>query len=161
MHSLHAYHCRDRKPFVQGPRALTYLTWQRVGGVAATSMSGKDAEIQKRQNSGEYHDSNEVDKTTMEGQVTKVGERISWTTEHVVERGELTDDATAESDVTEQVWQAEYIEAFGVPPPMEKLYDDETQAQMGWYDGEIDRDAELLKVEILEQLHGNFMYWTY
>ena len=44
---------------------------------------------------------------------------------------------------------------------MEKLYDDETQAQMGWYDGEIDRDAELLKVEILEQLHGNFMYWTY
>lgn len=129
--------------------------------MAATSMSGKDAEIQKRQNSGEYHDSNEVDKTTMEGQVTKVGERISWTTEHVVERGELTDDATAESDVTEQVWQAEYIEAFGVPPPMEKLYDDETQAQMGWYDGEIDRDAELLKVEILEQLHGNFMYWTY
>ena len=30
---------------------------------------------------------------------------------------------------------------------MEKLYDDETQAQMGWYDGEIDRDAELAKAK--------------
>jgi len=34
----------------------------------------------------------------------------------------------------------------GVPPPMEKLYDDETQARMGWYDGEIDQEAELAKV---------------
>ena len=30
---------------------------------------------------------------------------------------------------------------------MDKLYDDETQAQMGWYEGEIDRDSELAKAK--------------
>ena len=61
-----------------------------------------------------YHDSNEVDRTTMEGQVTKLGERISWTTDHDIVRGEVIEDATAESDVAEGVWQAEYLAAFGV-----------------------------------------------
>ena len=50
----------------------------------------------------------------MEGQVTKLGERISWTTDHDIVRGEVIEDATAESDVAEAVWQAEYIAAFGV-----------------------------------------------
>ena len=50
----------------------------------------------------------------MEGQVTKLGERISWTTDHDIVRGEVIEDATAESDVAEEVWQAEYLAAFGV-----------------------------------------------
>ena len=94
---------------------------------------------------GAYDDRNEVDKTTMEGHVTKVGQKIS---EHMdVVRGELIDTATAESDVTEDVWQAEYIKAFGVPPPMEKLYDDETRSMAGWYDGDIDRQAEIQRAK--------------
>jgi hypothetical protein len=122
---------------------------QKVGaGMISIMMAGKDAgSTHPDLNTGAYHDSNEVDKTTMEGQVTNVGDRISWTTENSAVRGELIQDATAESDVTEEVWQAEYIAAFGVPPPMEKLFDDETQAMMGWYDGEIDRDAELAKAK--------------
>jgi hypothetical protein len=111
--------------------------------MASTDASSPDPDLKN----GEYHDSNEVDKTTLEGQVTNIGERISWTTEHDVVRGEIIEDATAESDVTEEVWQSEYIAAFGVPPPMDKLYDDETQAQMGWYEGEIDRDSELAKAK--------------
>jgi len=112
----------------------------RLLNVGGMSMAGIDMV-----GDGQYHDSNEVDRTTMEGQVTKVGEKISFNSDVV--RGELIDCATVESDVTEAAWQAEYIKAFGVPPPMEKLYDDETQAQMGWYDGEIDRDAELAKAK--------------
>lgn len=80
-------------------------------------------------------------------QVTALGDRISWKTQNSAVRGELIEDATAESDVKEDVWQAEYIAAFGVPPPMEKLFDDETQAMMGWYNGEIDRDEELKKAK--------------
>jgi len=110
----------------------------RVGGISMAA--GIDME-----GDGQYHDSNEIDKTTMEGQVTKVGEKISEF--HTAVRGELIDCATVESDVTEDAWQKEYIKAFGVPPPMEKLYDDETQAQMGWYDGEIDQEAELAKAK--------------
>ena len=44
-------------------------------------MAGKDGgSTDPDLNTGAYHDSNEVDKTTMEGQVTNVGDRISWTT---------------------------------------------------------------------------------
>ncbi len=42
-----------------------------------------------------------------------------------VVRGEVIETATAESDVEEETWQREYEKAFGCPPPMEKLYDDE------------------------------------
>ena len=62
-------------------------------------------------------------------------------------RGELIDTATAESDVTEEVWQAEYIREFGVPPPKEKLYDDETRAMSGWYAGEVDRQEQLQRAK--------------
>jgi len=95
--------------------------------------------------SGAYHDSNEVDRTTLEGHVTKEGEKISEF--HTAVRGELIDCATVESDVTEDVWQQEYRKAYGCSPPVEKLYDDETQAMAGWYDGEIDREAELAKAK--------------
>jgi hypothetical protein len=91
--------------------------------------------------SGEYNDANEVDRTTMEGHVTRVGEKISELMDVV--RGEVIETATAESDVEEETWQREYEKAFGCPPPMERLCDDETQGMAGWYDGEVDREREL------------------
>lgn len=108
---------------------------------------------------GAYDDKNEVDRTTMEGHVTKVGEKIS---EHMdVVRGELIDTATAESDMTEDVWQAEYIKAFGVPPPMEKLYDDETRSMAGWYDGDIDRQAEIQRAKDQVREHNQVSFDIY
>jgi hypothetical protein len=91
-------------------RCLTVELWQRPGTMAL-GMAGGSLD---NGNADGYHDSNEVDRTTMEGQVTKLGERISWTTDHDIVRGEVIEDATAESDVAEAVWQAEYIAAFGV-----------------------------------------------
>ena len=61
----------------------------------------------------------------MEGHVTRVGEKISELMDVV--RGEVIETATAESDVEEETWQREYEKAFGCPPPMERLCDDETQ----------------------------------
>ena len=77
----------------------------------------------------------------MEGHVTRVGEKISELMDVV--RGEVIETATAESDVEEETWQREYEKAFGCPPPMERLCDDETQGMAGWYDGEVDREREL------------------
>lgn len=51
-----------------------------------------------------YHDSNEVDKTGVEGHVTMAGEQISAHLPAVV-RGELIECATDESDITEEAWQ--------------------------------------------------------
>ena len=91
--------------------------------------------------SGEYNDANEVDRTTMQGHVTQVGDRISKLVDVV--RGEVIETATAESDVEEETWQREYEKAFGCPPPMEKLYDDEVQGMAGWYEGDVNREREL------------------
>ena len=103
----------------------------------------------------------------IEGHVTQVGQRISPLVDVV--RGEVIVTATTESDVTEDNWQvlpnskpqtpksvplnpklqppnpsqAEYIKVFGCPPPMEKLYDDETRAMTGWYEGDVDKEREL------------------
>jgi len=96
---------------------------------------------QEAADSGEYNDANEVDRTTMQGHVTQVGDRISKLVDVV--RGEVIETATAESDVEEETWQREYEKAFGCPPPMEKLYDDEVQGMAGWYEGDVDREREL------------------
>ena len=103
------------------------------------------AEASQAAASGEYHDGNEVDRTTMEGHVTQVGEKISELVDVV--RGEVIETATAESDVEEETWQREYEKAFGCPPPMEKLYDDEVQGMAGWYEGDVDRERELARAK--------------
>jgi len=77
--------------------------------------------------------------------VTQVGEKISELVDVV--RGEVIETATAESDVEEETWQREYEKAFGCPPPMEKLYDDEVQGMAGWYEGDVDRERELARAK--------------
>jgi len=124
-----------------------------AAAAVAVSVAVNTAASSAEQETGAYDDSNEVDRTTIQGHVTQTGEQISALLPDVV-RGELIETATDESDVTEEAWQAEYIRAFGVPPPMEKLYDDETRAQQGWFEGEVDRDRETERAKSQGWLSG-------
>ena len=60
--------------------------------------------------------------------VCVAGESISPLLPSVV-RGKVIATATDESDITEDDWQAEYMKAFGTPPPKDQLYDDEHHHQ--------------------------------
>ena len=103
---------------------------------------------------GVYTDETE-DRTMMEGQVTAPGERISQYADIV--RPELIQDATADSDVTDEEWEKEYFRVYGCAPPKEKLVDDEIRGMEGWTAGTESGELGAAGEEEEEEDDGEFL----